>query len=153
MSEIAKVEPADPMMLELLGRPAVWSSMDLAVLENRVTLAQAMMPTAPKLGTVLNTRIIIRDLVLQPMEGINDDDGEVEVYTGITLVCTDGRMFWTGSKGVKKSIHSLFLIYGKPPWKDGAEVTVIQNEFVRKNGQPGRSYYLIPYVQATTKKK
>lgn len=140
-NEIAKV---DPMMSELLGSPRVWTSLDLAVFDNKMLLAQAMLPTAPKLEEVVNTTIKVFNLVVQSVEGINDESGEVEQYAGITLICDDDKMYWTGSNGVRKSIHSMFLWAGQPPWKDGIEVRVISRSFTRKDGKPGRSYYLEP---------
>lgn len=136
---IAKI---DPTFAEMMGVKNLWTTLDVQTQEGCNRLAVALDSNNPKLDGVINTTLSITDLVTRDMEGKPDEHGEVDDYMSITLICSDGKCYFTGARGIRQSLFLASLRRGKPPWNPPLQCIVRQKTFNLNNGQPGRTYYL-----------
>lgn len=148
--ELVKV---DDEFTRLMGVANLTTSLDLTTQEGRERLAAALSTENPLLDGVVNTTIPLTDIVMRDMESVNDKTGQVETYKGVVLVCADGRCYFTGANGIRRSLFLLSLSRGKPPWNPPAEVIVKQRTFTQKSGGTGRTYSLELAPQSYKTKK
>jgi hypothetical protein len=132
----------DDEFSRLMGVVNLSTTLDLSKQSGRENLAKALSYENPKLDEVINTEIGIMDIVMRDVESTDEETGEVEVYSGTTLICDGDRYYFTGSNGVKRSLFLATLYRGKPPWNPPLRVLVKQRNFKTKSGAPGRTYEL-----------
>lgn len=138
----AELAKRDDDFNNMFGIQGLWTTLNLSTQEGVSQLAKALDFTNPKLDDVINTEIRIVHIMVRDMEGKPSDEGEIQDYMGIVLICDDGRCYFTGSKGIKQSIFLGYLRRGKPPWNPPLRAIVKQRAFKLQDGNPGRTYYL-----------
>lgn len=124
----------------LMGVSNLSTTLDITTAAGAEKLAKALSYDNPTLDKVINTELQIEDIVVRDMGGVNDKTGEVETYKAIVLVCADGRCFFTGANGVRRSLFLASISRGKPPWHPPLRVIVRQRSFKGRDGNPARSY-------------
>ena len=77
-------------------------------------------------------QIEIADVIFQPYDKVNEDNGEIEYGVVTYLIDQDGIAFVTSSKSVYHTLKKFFVVFGEPHYnKDEALIVQI----VQKDGR------------------
>lgn len=80
---------------------------------------------AEKVDDNLGKEINLVDILAQPRQKINEQTGNLDDFTSITLLDADGSAFNAGSKGLSNSIQTLVDVYGEPhTWEEPLKITI-----------------------------
>ena len=112
----------------------VWSSIKADTQEERLTVYAAI-SDSESLEEYVDSVIMVRDVVVQPVEVENNKTGEMLEATRIVLVSETGEAYGCTSLGVETSVKNLFCIVGYPPWHPSIPLVP-----VKKNGKKGYKF-------------
>lgn len=117
-----------PAILNRRGQPQIYCSLQAETDAERGKLLAALTGRLPKLDTVINQHIAIKNVVVQPVELVSKASGEVIQATRIVLILADGTMLGCVSEGIRTSLAAIFQLWGPPPWTDPLKFTVKQTD-------------------------
>lgn len=117
-----------PAILNRRGQPQVYCSLKAETDAERGKLLAALTGRLPKLDTVINQQIAIKNVVVQPVELVSKASGEVVQATRIVLILGDGSMLGCVSEGIRTSLAAIFQLWGPPPWTEPLRFTVKQTD-------------------------
>lgn len=84
---------------------------------------------AEQVSDHLGEEFLLSNIIQQPTESLNEETGEVEVYTRTTLITPDGKAFSAGSDGIAGSVDNLIAAFGEPSeWAEPLRVQVIERK-------------------------
>lgn len=97
---------------------------------------------AEQVSDHLGEEFLLSNIIQQPTESLNEETGEVEVYTRTTLITPDGKAFSAGSDGIAGSVDNLIAAFGEPSeWAEPLRVKVIERKSRNK-----RTFFSIEVV-------
>lgn len=135
------VQQGEQVMTPPMGN--VWSSIHAESMEEKLDLYDAV-SDSESLDDHVNEVISVQDVVIQPVEMVDDKTGEVVHRNRIVLVTPAGEAFGCVSSGVETSLRNLFAIVGMPPWTPSIDFKV-----VKKKGRNGYNFTSLKRVKAT----
>lgn len=91
-----------------------FSSVQITDTASRIKIYNAMTSAKSLRLEALGETIYIKDLIVQPVEGENDETGEIENYLRTTLLTIDGEAYSAGSNGVSVSVRNILAAFGHP---------------------------------------
>lgn len=95
--------------------------------ENRAMLVNALGAGCQRVKDHVNETINLRDFILQDVEVVDQNSGEVSQATRIILIDENKTAYACTSIGVKNAIKALVMAYGEPAtWKEAIPVKVVQ---------------------------
>ena len=119
-----------------------YSSIQGDDLETRLSLFSAVTTSEP-LDTVLGVALIVSNVVILPVELLNEQSGELEIQPRISLVTEDGKAYHATSKTLHRDLTNLLTIAGQPAkWGRGLEIVI------KKDGAKMRQYFTIASAKA-----
>lgn len=65
----------------------------------------------------INETLLIRDVIIQPVEIVDKLTGEIKRQNRFTLITADGKAYAATSLGVEVVMRNLFGIVGEPTWE------------------------------------
>lgn len=84
---------------------------------------------AEQVSDHLGEEFLLSNIIQQPTESLNEETGEVEVYTRTTLITPDGKAFSAGSDGIAGSVDNLIAAFGEPSeWAEPLRVKVVERK-------------------------
>lgn len=102
----------------------VYLSMDAE--KERKVVANAIVSADFKLGDMINQRIAVKDMYIEPIEFANKESGEVTQGHRIILFDTENKSYETCSSGVYNALKKICGVYGMPTWVDPVVMEVKQ---------------------------
>lgn len=116
-------------------------SMTIDTQEDKKRLFSLMENADFKVADKLNTKILLKDVILQKFERINEETGEVEDKQRIILIDKEGVSYASASKGLYNSVIRLISFLGEPSeWEEPLAIEV--QEIKTKKGQ--KTYTIKP---------
>lgn len=109
----------------------IFCSMDGETQEERLRIYAAV-NDAQSLEEFIGQPINMTDIVIQPVQTVNGQTGEIEVRNRIVLIDDAGNAYGCMSTGVETCIRNLFAIVGAAPWNPG--ITVVPQKKQGRNG-------------------
>lgn len=94
--------------------------------EQRKTVFNAMNNPTHKLSDFINKRIKVENVLVEVVNNINEETGEIDTLPKVVLIAPDGTSYFSMSKGILNSIRNAFSALGAAPWPDGIEFEVTQ---------------------------
>ena len=86
-----------------------------------------------KVDDFINKELKITDVVVHPVEIVDEKTGEVSNMLRTILIDTEGKGYAAVSYGVLSSLQRMFAIVGKPSWKD-EPLTIVPKKETTRNG-------------------
>ena len=131
---------------ELLNSGGIYSSIENKDQESALKIYDAVSNAEP-LSDHLGQTIMVRDVVLQPIEVNDTNTGEVRQMIRSILIDEEGKALSCSSDGVLTSLKSLFTFLGEPPFVPSVPLVPMQ-----KTGRHGYKFLTLTY-QPDQKKK
>lgn len=92
--------------------------------------------SATPMKDAIGTEIVIRDVILQPYDRINEETGAEEYGVVTYIIGQNDEAFVTSSKSVYNSLQNLFTTFGKPSYSaDFAPVVKIISQAGQTKGR------------------
>lgn len=79
-----------------------------------------------RVSEFINQKIAIRDVLMEGLELVNEETGELERVPRIVLIDDKGEAYQAVSKGIYNSLRNLVKAFGAPTWEPALVVTVKQ---------------------------
>lgn len=102
----------------------VYLSMDAE--KERKVVANAIVSADFKLGDMINQRIAVKDMYIEPIEFTNKESGEVTGGHRIILFDPENKSYETCSSGVYNALKKICGVYGMPTWVEPVVMEVKQ---------------------------
>lgn len=102
--------------------------------EDRLDIYEAVSNSAP-LDDLVGKCVEVENVIIQPVEMVNMNTGEMEKRNRIVIITPDGDAFGCSSRGVETSMKNLFGIVGCPPW-----IPALKLDVVKKQGRNGYKF-------------
>lgn len=116
------------------NKKQVYCSMSIDSNEDRKKLYSIMENADYRVADKLNTDILLKDIILQKYQNVNEETGEVIDKYRILLVDNEGKSYASASKGLYNSIVRLISFLGEPSeWIEPLKINVV--EVKTKKGQ------------------
>lgn len=84
-----------------------------------------------KLADYINKTIVVRDVLAEQVELVDDETGEVAESVRVVFVDMDGESYQTISTGVYSALKRAIQVFGAPTWDEGLPITVKQVQVAR----------------------
>ena len=94
--------------------------------KERKVVANAIVSADFKLGDMINQRIFVKDMYIEPIEFTNKESGEVTQGHRIILFDTENKSYETCSSGIYNALKRICSVYGMPTWEEPINVEVKQ---------------------------
>lgn len=104
-----------------------YCSMQAETQADRLAIYDAV-SNSESLDGMVGKVIAITDVVIQPVEMVDNATGEVRTMNRIVLICEDGKAYGCTSSGVETSIKNLFGIVGMPPWNPAIKMVPMKQQ-------------------------
>lgn len=108
------------------GAPAFFCSFTPSTDAEKRQLYNAMNNADVQLSDHIGQVINMRDIIIEPVEIVNEETGEAQTAPRCIIIDVDGNTYSCVSKGIYNALHRLCTIFGKPSWRDGLPVKVRQ---------------------------
>lgn len=90
---------------------------------------------AEQLSEHVGETILIKDILVQPVQSENEKTGEVEDYLRTTLIAEDGTAYAAGSSGLAMSVRNILGIMGEPStWPEPLAAKVVEKPSSKGKG-------------------
>ena len=99
----------------------------------KVAIYNAIQNAERKVDDYINKELKITDVVVHPIEVVDEQTGEVKQMLRTILIDVDGNGYAAVSYGVLTSLQKIFGIVGKPSWKD-EPLTIMPKKDTTRNG-------------------
>lgn len=106
--------------------PAFYCSFKPSTDAGKVELYNAMNNADVQLADHIGQLINMRDLIIEPVEIVKEETGEVEIAPRVIIIDTDGNSYTCVSKGIYNALRRICSVFGMPTWADGLPVKVRQ---------------------------
>lgn len=93
---------------------------------DRAILFNAMNAPDVKISDHIGQEITIRDIIVEPVEIVDDKTGEIRTSPRTILIDSDGHTYSATSYGIYNALRRLVAIFGAPTWENGVTVRVKQ---------------------------
>lgn len=101
---------------------------------DRLDIYEAVSNSLP-LDDMVGKTVVVENVIIQPVEMVDNATGEVGMRNRIVLITPDGDAYGCTSTGVETSMKNLFAIVGCPPW-----TPAIEFDIVKKQGRNGYKF-------------
>jgi len=136
MSELAVIQDAQDFSQVDISKG--YSSIKGNDLETRKKVYTAV-TNAASLGDNLGKTIQLVDIIVQPVESVNEGTGMLEQYSRTTFIDAEGNAYAAGSDGVLTATRTLLAVMGQPStWAAPLPVKVVE-----KKGNKGFKFYTV----------
>lgn len=85
-----------------------------------------------RIGDFINKKIAIKDILIEPVEMLDEKTGEMKLQPRVVVIDKDGKAYQAVSIGIYNAVMNLGKCYGAPSWEDPIVCTVKQ--IPTKNG-------------------
>lgn len=94
--------------------------------DERAVLFNAMNAPDVRIADHIGQVINVRDVVVEPVEIVDDKSGEIRTSPRVILIDTEDHTYSATSYGIYNALRRLVSIYGLPTWPNGIPVRVKQ---------------------------
>lgn len=105
---------------------AMWASFNPETADEKALLFNAMNAPDVRIADHIGQVINVRDVVVEPVEIVDEKTGEIRKSPRVILIDTDGHTYSATSYGIYNALRRLSAIYGLPTWEGGIPVRVKQ---------------------------
>lgn len=138
------VASPDAIVAEFTGNaPAFYCSFRPSSDAAKAELYNAMNNADVQIGDHIGQIINMRDIIVEPVEIVNDETGEMEKAPRCIIIDTEGHSYTSTSTGIYNALRRLCNVFGSPSWPNGLPVKVRQI-----NTRGGRRVYTLDAVPA-----
>lgn len=127
---VATVNPsaADSMIAHFAAnKPAFYCSFVPASDADKAALYNAINNPDVQLADHIGKEIVMRDVIIQPVEVISEATKEAVTAPRVTIIDMEGNTYSCVSQGIYNALSTLVQVFGEPrAWKNGLRVTVRQ---------------------------
>lgn len=93
---------------------------------DKAKLYNAINSPEVRIADHIGKEIVMRDIIIEPVEIVDEKTGEVRTTPRVTLIDVNGHTYTATSYGIYNSLKRIFGLYGSPTWEDGIPVRVRQ---------------------------
>lgn len=105
---------------------AIYSSFVAETANDKAKLYNALNSPEVRIADHIGKEINVKDVIIEPVEIVDDKTGEVRTTPRVTLIDDAGHTYTATSYGIFNSLKRIFGLYGSPTWEDGIPVRVRQ---------------------------
>lgn len=138
-SEIVKVESVEMTTGGIEN--SFYSSVNAETQEERLELYNAI-SNPDDLESMIGKKILINDVVMQPITLKNAETGELTPCIRTVLICGN-KAYACASTGIETAIKNLFATVGQPTWEPPIPMVVEQKKSANNLGK----FYTLRYAK------
>lgn len=131
MSENTAIVTVGTIMNEPVGSMICSIDQKNATPEERKTVYNAMNNPTHKLSAFINKKIKVQNVLIETLDLLDDDTGEISRVPRTVLIAPDGTSYVANSMGVLTSIKNAFTAFGPAPWDPAIDFEVKQVQVKR----------------------
>lgn len=94
--------------------------------EQRKTVYNAMNNPTHKVSDFINKKIKVQDVLIESLDIMNDETGEIDRVPRIVLIDPEGVSYVATSKGIFNAIKNAYTAFGPAPWNPAIDFMVKQ---------------------------
>ena len=79
-----------------------------------------------KVGDFINKNIKVKDVLVEAIDIVDEETGEVERAPRVVLIDDKGKAYQAVSMGIFNAVKKAIQIFGEPTWEEPIEFTVKQ---------------------------
>lgn len=79
-----------------------------------------------KVGDYINKVILVKDVLAEQIELVDDETGEVQTAVRVVLIDTKGESYQAVSTGIFNALKKAIAIFGAPTWEEGLPCLIKQ---------------------------
>lgn len=129
-SAVAVVETVNPEDALVAGfenaENTMFCSFAAETVEDKAALYNAINNPDVLISDYIGKVILMRDVILQAVQIVKEETGEVNTCPRVTIIDVDGNSFSCTSVGIYNALRNLIRIFGRPTWENGLPVIVRQ---------------------------
>jgi len=132
----------DAALCEIMGmtKVAYYSSFPVDDRTVKSAVFAALTGESQDLKSQINRSISVRGFLVKPSDPKLSQDGEIQVYPVSFLICTDGNVYRTGSRGVLQALRLIEADRGNSLWDPPVDcVPSLRN----LGGDPPRQWFYL----------
>lgn len=93
-------------------------SMKAETREEKVALYNAINNPQERLGDHINEVIMVKDLLIEIIELVNDNTGELDRVPRMVLIDEEGKSYVAVSIGIFSALKRICSLFGEPTWNE-----------------------------------
>lgn len=127
MNEIITINTKKNEILEGINTASssIYCSFIAETPNDKAKLYNALNAPEVKIADHIGKEIVMKDVIIEPVEIVDDKTGEVRTTPRATLIDVNGHTYTATSYGIYNALKRIFALYGVPTW-DGIPVRVRQ---------------------------
>lgn len=126
---------------------AIHTTVDMTTEEGKFAVYNALQG-AEKIEEHLDEIIMLKDVVTQNMQMLDEQTGEMQDTVRVILIDVDGNAFTAISKVMMNGLNTMFTIFGMPQTWDKPKPVVV----TERKSRNGRRFYNIAVMRDTKRK-
>lgn len=92
----------------------------------KVKLYNAITNPEERLGDHINTAINVKDVLIEVIELVQEETGELQPVPRTILIAEDGTTYVAVSIGIFQAVKRVINLFGEPTWKEPVEMKIKQ---------------------------
>lgn len=105
---------------------SIYSSFVAESNDDKAKLYNALNAPEVKIADHIGKEINVKDVIIEPVEIVDEKTGEVCTAPRVTLIDVAGHTYAATSNGIYNALKRIFALYGSPTWEDGIPVRIRQ---------------------------
>lgn len=130
-TDILVPETSSLTLVDELNRNSkeLYCSMKMETTEDKKAIFNAMGKCDFRLSDCLNTTIMLKDVIAQKYNKVDDETGEVSEKIRTIFIDENGKTYASASNGLFSSTKKLFALMGTPDtWETPIAIQVVQTD-------------------------
>lgn len=130
--ELAAMDSSDIIGNITNASSAMYCSFEIETKEDKKRIFNVISGQTESLKSNLNKTIVLKDVVMVPVELVNQETGEVKTSPRVSLIDEKGVAYTSTSWGIYNSLRKLYAVYGTLHFDE--PIKVVPTEVQTKNG-------------------
>ena len=105
---------------------SIYCSFIAETANDKAKLYNALNAPEVKIADHIGKEINVKDVIIEPVEIVDEKTGEVRTAPRVTLIDVAGHTYTATSYGIYNALKRIFGLYGSPTWEEGIPVRVRQ---------------------------
>jgi len=101
-------------------------SLQATTRKEKVALYNAISNPQERLGDHINEKIMVKDLLIEIIELVNDSTGELQRVPRMVILDDKGVSYVAVSIGIFSALKRIIKLFGEPTWEEPVELKVKQ---------------------------
>lgn len=108
---------------------SVFCSVQGGTRADRAKVYNAMNNPAHRVGDFINQKILVKDVLCEVIELVDEDTGELKQCPRVVLIDENGESYQAVSTGIFNAVKKAIAVFGAPTWDEPLSIVIKQIAF------------------------